>query len=181
MKQKFLILMIALVACSPSAPTASPTATMLTSPTATTRRVVSSSTATIAPLSPAPTPINSVRFAVIGDYGLAGEHLDAVAKLVKNWQPDIILTVGDNNYPEGEAATIDENIGAYFHEFIFPYTGVYGEGAQENRFFPALGNHDWNTLGAQPYLDYFPLPGNERYYDFVWGPVHFFAIDSDSR
>jgi hypothetical protein len=25
------------------------------------------------------------------------------------------------------------------------------------------------------------LPGNERYYDFVWGPVHFFALDSDSR
>ena len=105
----------------------------------------------------------------------------AVANLVKNWQPDIILTVGDNNYPEGEAATIDENIGAYFHEFIYPYTGVYGEGAQENRFFPALGNHDWNTLSARPFLDYFTLPGNERYYDFVWGPVHFFAIDSDSR
>ncbi|HNB50529.1 MAG TPA: PQQ-dependent sugar dehydrogenase, partial [Anaerolineales bacterium] len=25
------------------------------------------------------------------------------------------------------------------------------------------------------------LPGNERYYDFTWGPVHFFALDSDSR
>ena len=24
-----------------------------------------------------------------------------------------------------------------------------------------------------PYLDYFTLPGNERYYDFTWGPVHF--------
>ena len=30
-------------------------------------------------------------------------------------------------------------------------------------------------------IDYFTLPGNERYYDFVWGTVHLFAIDSDSR
>ncbi|RMG65237.1 MAG: T9SS C-terminal target domain-containing protein, partial [Calditrichaeota bacterium] len=52
-------------------------------------------------------------------------------------------------------------------------------GADVNRFFPALGNHDWKAAGAQPYLDYFTLPGNERYYDFVWGPVHFFCVDSD--
>jgi hypothetical protein len=32
----------------------------------------------------------------------------------------------------------------------------------------------------QPYYDYFELPHNERYYDFVWGDVHFFAIDSDT-
>jgi hypothetical protein len=44
-----------------------------------------------------------------------------------------------------------------------------------------LGNHDWNTLNAQPYLDYFTLPGNERYYEFNWGPLHFFSLDSDSR
>ncbi len=48
-------------------------------------------------------------------------------------------------------------------------------------FFPTLGNHDWYTNDAQPYLDYFTLPGNERYYDFVWGPVHFFALDSDEH
>jgi hypothetical protein len=28
-------------------------------------------------------------------------------------------------------------------------------------------------------LNYFTLPGNERYYDFVWGPAHVFIIDSD--
>jgi hypothetical protein len=44
-----------------------------------------------------------------------------------------------------------------------------------------LGNHDWTTNDAQPYLDYFELPGNERYYDFTWGPVHLFAVNSDSR
>jgi tartrate-resistant acid phosphatase type 5 len=122
-----------------------------------------------------------LRFAVIGDYG-AGESAETdVANLVVSWGPEFIITTGDNNYPTGSAQTIDAHIGQFYHAFISPYLGSYGEGADMNRFFPSLGNHDWDTAGAQPYLDYFTLPGNERYYDFTWGPVHFFALDSDSR
>ncbi|MBK6537264.1 MAG: hypothetical protein IPG09_05645 [Ignavibacteria bacterium] len=29
------------------------------------------------------------------------------------------------------------------------------------------------TAGAAPYLNYFTLPGNERYYDFTKGNIHF--------
>ncbi len=134
-----------------------------------------------ATLTATPTPESITRFAVIGDYGLAGKREADVAALVKSWDPDFIITTGDNNYPDGTAETIDKNIGQYFHKFIYPYIGEYGKGADVNRFFPTLGNHDWTTNGAQPYFDYFELPGNERYYDFVWGPVHLFAIDSDSR
>jgi hypothetical protein len=124
-----------------------------------------------------PEPL-TVRFAVIGDYGLSGPVEADVAALVHQWEPDIIITVGDNNYPSGGADTIDENIGQYYHDYIHPYSGVYGDGAAQNRFFPTLGNHDWYTEGAQPYLDFFTLPGNERYYDLTWGPVHFFALNS---
>ena len=122
---------------------------------------------------------SSVDFAVIGDYGHAGSGERDVANLVKSWNPDLIITTGDNNYPDGTASTIDANIGQYYHEFIFPYIGTYGDGAATNRFFPSLGNHDWHAPDAQPYVNYFVLPGNERYYEFVRGPVHFFAIDSD--
>lgn len=132
------------------------------------------------PPSPTPTPVAPVRFAVIGDYGRDGPGLNAVAALVDGWSPDFIVTTGDNNYPSGAAETIDENIGKYFHEYIGNYTGKYGKGAEENRFFPTMGNHDWNTDSAQPYLDYFDLPGNERYYSFTWGPVDIFALNSDS-
>ena len=124
---------------------------------------------------------SSLRFAVIGDYGSGRDEERDVAALVKSWEPEIIITTGDNNYPDGEAETIDEHIGQFFHEFITPYQDSFGKGAQENLFFPSLGNHDWHSPGAEPYLDYFTLPGNERYYDFTWGPVHFFALDSDSR
>ncbi len=130
--------------------------------------------------SPAPATA-PIRFAVIGDYGIAGQPEADVAALVKSWNPDFIITVGDNNYSTGSTATIDENIGQYYHSYIYPYLGSYGAGATTNKFFPILGNHDWETPNAQPYLNYFTLPGNEHYYDFVKGPIHFFALDSDPR
>lgn len=163
-------------------PTATPTSTALTPIQPSNTPTVVSPTATpVASATATPTEIPIIRFAIIGDYGLAGADEAAVAQMVLSWSPDLIITTGDNNYPSGAAATIDENIGQYFHTYIHPYLGIYGEGAESNRFFPSLGNHDWNTQNAQPYLDYFTLPGNERYYDFLWGIVHFFALDSDTR
>jgi hypothetical protein len=70
-------------------------------------------------------------------------------------------------------------IGQYYHACIAPYGGSYGAGSKANRFFPALGNHDWYTPGAQPYFDYFTLPGNERYYAVRRGPIEFFILDTD--
>ena len=119
------------------------------------------------------------RFAIIGDYGLDGPNEAAVAEMVKSWRPGFILTLGDNNYPYGADSTIDINVGKHYHSFIAPYHGDFGEGAVENRFFPTLGNHDDYTENGKPYLDYFELPGNERYYDFVRGDVHFFALNSN--
>jgi hypothetical protein len=121
----------------------------------------------------------AVRIAVIGDYGSPGAAERDVAELIAALQPDFVITTGDNNYPVGSAETIDQNIGQFYSDFIYPYRGSYASSATVNRFFPTLGNHDWGTPGAQPYLDYFTLPGNERYYDVVYGNVHFFAIDSD--
>lgn len=163
---------------SGSTPTPVRTSTAAPQPTATSPIATATS--------PAPTPTAdpgsgaTVRFAVIGDFGRAGQGELDVANRVKSWNPDFIITTGDNNYPDGEASTIDANIGQYYHSFISPYKGSFGPGADTNRFFPSLGNHDWHQAGAAPYIDYFSLPGNERYYDFTWGPVHFFAIDSDS-
>ena len=130
---------------------------------------------------PSPTPLEAIHFAVIGDYGLGTQPELDVANLVKSWNPEFIITVGDNNHPIGAAETIDQRIGEYYHEYIYPYRGAYGEGAERNRFFPTLGNHDYDSVNGQPYMDYFELPGNERYYDFSWGPVYFLALDSDSR
>jgi hypothetical protein len=121
----------------------------------------------------------ALRIAVIGDFGGDTPAEAQVAALVAGFQPDLVATVGDNNYPDGSAETIDRNIGKYYAKFIAPYRGAFGPGGASNRFFPALGNHDWKTAGAQPHLDYFELPGNERYYDLERGSVHLFFVDSD--
>ncbi len=128
------------------------------------------------------TKTKSQTFAVIGDYGDAGQPELDVSNLVKSWQPEFIITCGDNNYPNGDSLTIDTNIGKYYHQYIFPYSGNYGDSSDTttiNRFFPALGNHDLVTANGLPYYNYFTLPNNERYYDFQWGNVHLFSINSD--
>lgn len=159
------------------APTASQTPVPSPAPSATPSHTTQPSSSPSHTPSLTPTP--TARFAVIGDYGLAGQAELDVANLIKSWQPDFIITTGDNNYPTGSWDTIDANIGQYYQEFIGSYSGEYGEGADQNRFFPSLGNHDWMTELAEPYLDYFSLPGNERYYEFTWGPVHLFALSAD--
>ena len=131
-----------------------------------------------------PLPGERLRFAVIGDYGYPSANAARVAALVGGWNPDFVLTTGDNNYPVGAAETIDENIGRNYSAFIGNYAGAYGGGSATNRFWPSLGNHDFVGLSCDggacrgPYLDYFTLPGNERYYDVDLGPVHLFAVNS---
>ena len=124
----------------------------------------------------------SVHFVAITDYGTNDADELNVANLAKSQTPDFIVTFGDNNTYEGNdgnAASIDANIGQYYSGFIYPYAGGYGPGASTNMFWPALGNHDWDTDQGAAYLSYFTLPGNERYYDYVAGPVHFFVLNSN--
>jgi probable HAF family extracellular repeat protein len=136
-----------------------------------------------------------IRFAIIGDFGDAGTNAAVVARMVKGWNPAFIVTLGDNNYLEGDYARnstllYDTAIGSLFGSFIKYPAGSkskYAPGSTVNRFFPALGNHDighgtTNLPYAFPYwYAYFDLPGNKRYYDFVQGNIHFFVLDSDER
>jgi hypothetical protein len=130
-----------------------------------------------------------VTIGVIGDYGsayLGGasfSNVQAVANLIKSWNPDFIITTGDNNYPDGEASNIDTNIGQFFHEYIHPYLGTFGAGGTTNRFWPSIGNHEWpfGVSFLAPYLAYFTLPGNERYYSHRHGPVEIFACVGDQQ
>lgn len=134
-----------------------------------------------------PPPYQAIRCAAIGDYGLKGKHAAAVAALIQGWSPDCIITLGDNNYDYGSARTIDNNVGQYYSTYIYPYTGSYTPGEPPNRFFPTLGNHDWESREAAAYFDYFPIStssantgssGTELYYDFLQGPIHFFALNT---
>lgn len=192
-----------LISCSGASPTVTPadephaSATVTVAPTPSpsplpTATALPSATPSTTPIPPTPTPAatatatdtptpQAVVFAVIGDYGLAGTPAAEVAALIDSWQPDFIITTGDNNYPNGDRETIDENIGQYYADYIFPYDGAYdsSEGQDVNRFFPTIGNHDYGVEDIDPYLDYFTLPGNERYYEVEWWPVHLFAVNNN--
>jgi tartrate-resistant acid phosphatase type 5 len=137
-------------------------------------------------------------FAVIGDYGMGDEHEAAVSRLVASWRPAFIITTGDDYYPEAGGtgtARYYLSTGAYYGKWLKDVTTTgtrlpVGK-ARINAFFPTLGNHDYQSALPAPgsYLSYFDLPGagfenssgNERFYDFVQGPVHFFALDSNQE
>jgi hypothetical protein len=129
-------------------------------------------------------------FAAIGDYGDGSANESDVAALVGGWNPDFIITLGDNRYGP---TNLDETVGQFYCNVLADTgSGSYCSGGDStvNAFFPALGNHDYSDgNGQSEYLNYFTLPGagipssnssgNERYYDVVMGPVHFFVLDSE--
>jgi Calcineurin-like phosphoesterase len=143
---------------------------------------------------------SSFTFAVIGDYG-DFPSTGRVASTMAGWNPSFIVTVGDNGYnPDATSngaggfvwngSLIDRSIGQWFSSYIGNYQGAYGGGpapGRPSRFFPALGNHDWDgspgggVWANLPYRSYFTLPGNERYYTVRAGSVQFFVIDSEPR
>jgi hypothetical protein len=141
----------------------------------------------------------TLTFAAVGDYGVNNEYEAAVASMIDGWNPDLILALGDNYYLEAGGTgseTYDLAVGKYYCRFLrdVTTTGTACPSGQSsiNRFFPALGDHDYDDAGKTAdslpatYLEYFNLPGagytsssnNERYYDFVSGPVHFFIVNS---
>ena len=131
-------------------------------------------------------PGDTATFAIIGDYGQDSPKEEEVAQMVKSWNPEFVVTVGDNNYNTGSAGTIVNNVGKHYGSFIYnpdaPADRVCtGQAATDkvNRFFPSPGNHDnYSVPAIKPYLDYFTLPGDERNYEFTWGPVHFFSLNT---
>ncbi|MEK6320119.1 MAG: metallophosphoesterase [Acidobacteriota bacterium] len=142
---------------------------------------------------PATAPAEPISFAVIGDFGYFDSKNDyamEVANMVKSWNPGFIITTGDNSYLKGLTKNFHNNIGRLYHEYIKLkpefYKPEYGAQPAENKFYPTMGNHDWDGDGGKPYSEYFSaLPvneyGHQRYYDFIKGPVHFFALSSDPR
>ena len=102
--------------------------------------------------------------AIIGDFGVDNTNEGAVASLIRRWDDaarlDGVLTVGDNNYPNGAQSTVEANVGKYYSYFMYPYksykTPPLYKGAPDtiNRFYPATGNHDWGD-GLKNYLDYY--------------------------
>jgi Calcineurin-like phosphoesterase/Dockerin type I domain len=153
-----------------------------------------------------PTAAAPIVFGVVGDYGTTSNPATPtghVANLIDGWNPDFVITVGDNNYGDLAvgSAVWDANIGTHYGQYILGRADYRypNQTSATQRFFPSIGNHDTGTSAngadggtAAGYLDYFNVnPGGadrlpagvhtdaNTYYDFVRGDVHFFALDAD--
>jgi Calcineurin-like phosphoesterase len=126
----------------------------------------------------APANVDSFTYAVIGDYGDDSQGEQLVADMVKGWKPAFIITTGDNDYEDKNHKDIETNISKYYQAFINP-------DLHSNCFFPCLGNHDQSVMEKKKVLDayfeLFPFLRQAKDYDFTWGPIHFYSINSGTR
>ncbi len=121
-----------------------------------------------APLATDPDP---VRFLAFGDSG--GDNSDQMALLEQMYQVpyDLIIHTGDLAYDDGKLSQYESTVFA-----------IYGELFARIPFFPAAGNHDYNTASGAAFRSVFALPGDsgEKWYSYDWGSVHFVALDTES-
>ena len=134
-------------------------------------------------------PKRSHRFAVIGDFGADSPGEADVATMVHEWDSQdrltAILTVGDNNYEIGSQSTVENNVGKYYWQYMYPYKSYVtpplykGAPDKQNRFYPCPGNHDWGEGNLDNYLDYFAGVNNSYYYTKSLENTDVFMLDSD--
>jgi 3',5'-cyclic AMP phosphodiesterase CpdA len=114
-------------------------------------------------------PGNSLRFAVIGDFGTAttGQYEigKAMAAVNARSRYDLVLTVGDNIYATWNAQSVAER-------FEKPYRALLDAGVP---FFASLGNHDAIEERQYPLFNM----GGQRFYTFSRLNAQFFALDSN--
>ena len=80
----------------------------------------------------------------------------------------LVLTLGDNAYPDGTPA-----------EFANCFDPTWGR--FKDRIRPTIGNHEIHTANAEGYFDYFGAlagPARRAYYSFDLGGWHFIALNS---
>lgn len=116
----------------------------------------------------------AARRAVIGvtaDTGSAGPNARAAVARLQASKVETVLTLGDNSYPDGAAGEWQRT----FFDVWKPFMGTA-------TLWAGVGDHEYRTPFAQPYLDAMELPEGpqgERYYSFDWGDVHVVALDTN--
>jgi hypothetical protein len=98
-----------------------------------------------------------------------GSGDEATAELLAGI-PGTIFTTGDNAYENGSAT-----------DFQNCYGLTWGEKSLKDRTMPVPGNHEYNTLGAKGYFDYFGAAAGDRskgYYSYDLGDWHMIALNS---
>jgi len=103
----------------------------------------------------------------IADCSLAGaEKTSDILLQQQGW----FFTAGDNAYADGSRV-----------DYSACYAPTWGR-VRDRTILPAPGNHDWDTKGAQGYLDYFgpvAAPNGVTWYSRDLGAWHVVVLDSE--
>ncbi|MEY4544017.1 MAG: hypothetical protein RL685_212 [Pseudomonadota bacterium] len=116
----------------------------------------------------------AVRFVVFGDSGSDSDGQRSVHDQLSQVPFDLILHTGDVAYEAGSLAALERT-----------FFDVYANYLRNAPVFPTTGNHDYRTDSGEPFRQVFALPdnggpdGNERWYSFNFGAVHFVALDTE--
>ena len=116
-------------------------------------------------LRPAP-PVKTYVVAAAGDIAGEGAGDDETAAVLDRLAPSIVLTTGDNAYPDGTLS-----------DFQAYYAPTWGRHRSRTR--PTPGNHDYHTEGAMGYFTYFGSRAPGPYYSFDLGAWHLISLNSE--
>jgi len=115
----------------------------------------------------------SLHVLAVADTGSGNKHQMAVGQQmaqVNRRQPvDLVVLAGDNVYPDGDPAKLDQ-------AFVKPYQELL---AHKVPFFAVLGNHDIRTRNGEGQVAYPALGMGGRWYSLRRGPVEFFLLDTN--
>jgi len=109
------------------------------------------------------------RIVAAGDLAHCGHERDQETSLLLDSLPALVLTLGDNAYPDGTA-----------QEFATCYGPSWGRHRWRTR--PSAGNHDFHVPGGAGYFGYFGAragPAPQGWYSFDYGGWHFVAVNSN--
>jgi hypothetical protein len=113
----------------------------------------------------------TIRFLAFGDSGGGGSDQTTLLAQMQAYPYELMIHTGDLAYDSGTIEQIESTV-----------FGMYAELFRHIPFFPASGNHDYNTMQGAPFRDVFALPGanSEKWYSYDWGRVHFVALDTEA-
>ncbi|HQK02589.1 MAG TPA: Ig-like domain-containing protein, partial [Anaerolineaceae bacterium] len=120
------------------------------------------------------------KIAVISDFGvnISDTHKANIAALVTNWDPDAVVTGGDNYHDRTPLCNSYAECLAGYNN----YTAGYTDFVTPQTFFPSYGNHD--AMHSSAYTSYFSyLPSSpdasHLYYDVKVGNIHFWVLNGN--
>lgn len=95
-------------------------------------------------------------------------QMKATSDLILERDVDAVLTLGDNQYSQGRLGAFEESYDPTWGRF-------------KDITYPAPGNHDYRTRGAEGYFTYFgdTARSEDGYYSFDLGDWHLVALNSN--